>query len=931
MKVAELKRLTGKRVRKAGSMEVIDRIDATGPNAGAKQELPALLVWLRQLVAERLKVSKQEVDIDSGYYELGLTSLDLMEFGRSVRAKLGVNLPPTLFFEFTTIAELAAHLAENYAISASEQVAPQARGQELAERAGSADLVAHKGREVGRRVTPAAQPENRAELRRRTEDIAIIGMAGQFPQARNVEEFCTNLKQGKDCIVEIPESRWDHRLYFDEAKNKPGKTHCKWGGFIEGVDQFDPLFFNISPLEAMFMDPQERLFLQCVWALLESSGNTRRDLKTRYNDSIGVYVGAMYQHYRVSAGNPNTEAITSLSTFSGIANRVSSFFDFKGPSIAVDTTCSSAAIAIHMACRDLASGDCKLAIVGGTNLSIHPNKYVGLSQIQLIGSRSNSRSFSAGDGYLPSEVISAALLKPLHEAVADGDKVLAVIKSTSTNHRGRSSGYSVPSVNSLTQLLVDNFEKSNIDPSTIGYVEAAANGLPLADAVEFRALTKAFRTKTSGSGFCAIGSVKSNIGHAEAASAMSQLTKIVLQFQDKVIFPSLQPSIPNPDIDFEGSPFVPQTTMSDWSVARRDLVRHPRRAILNSFGAGGSNVSMILEEYIEADSDADEIGDTAAGDPRIMVFSAKTRDCLRAQIEQALCYLTTHPRTSLSRLAYTLQLKREPMECRAAVVASTRDELSHILFNFMNSSSRDRPEDQHQIHLGALSDTDRFVGDLITDKGAAALLATLADENSHDRIAQLWVRGAKIPWENLYGNWRPRPLPLPTYPFAKERYWLSPDGREWTHPRDEQSLIAISDERQSPLTALPSSAIRGVMDLLSQILRLPAERITPEAGLRDYGFNSLGAMMVRSACESNLEISLQIKDVLSCGTVRDLSDLIVAHVSNKERAASLVPAELDIAAESKIDASSLEILEQFREGSLTRVEVERLIQQGALG
>ena len=645
--------------------------------------------------------------------------------------------------------------------------------------------------------------------------------------------------------------------------------------------------------------------------------------------SVGVYVGAMYQHYRVSGGDPNTEAITSLATFSGIANRVSSFFNLKGPSIAVDTMCSSAAIAIHMACHELARGDCKLAVVGGSNLSIHPNKYIGLSQLRLIGSNSKSRSFSAGDGYIPSEVVSAALLKPLHAAVADGDKVLAVIKSTSTNHAGRSSVYSAPSVDSLAQLLVDNFEKSDIDPRTIGYVEAAANGLPLSDAIEFRALTKAFRTKTSSSGFCAIGSVKSNIGHAEAASAMSQLTKIVLQFQDKAIFPSLQPSLPNPDIDFDGSPFVPQSAMSDWVAPRDNLERHPRRAIMNSFGAGGTNVSIILEEYIERGSKADNNSASTIDAPRIVVLSAKTRDRLHAQIEQVLHYLQTHPDTSLCRLAYTLQLKREPMEYKAAVVTSSLYELSHILSDYLNSPSNGS-ERQQRIHFGAPSDPHRSIGDLITDKGAEALLATLAGERSYEKIAQLWVHGAKIPWETLYGSCRPRDLPLPTYPFAAERYWLLPSGGERADPSEQLSPI-ILDQRHSQRFELPSSAEKGVKELLSQILKVPAELITPEIRLNEYGFDSLGAAMVSSVCESHLHFSLPRNEILSCETARDLSELIFAHVSKRDMVATPVPIELDIATQTQLDSSSLQILEQFRKGRLTQMQVEELIQQGALG
>uniref|UniRef100_UPI001E3D18CE beta-ketoacyl synthase N-terminal-like domain-containing protein n=1 Tax=Bradyrhizobium sp. Leaf401 TaxID=2876564 RepID=UPI001E3D18CE len=899
---------------------------AAEPPASALGEVleEKALHYFKKVLASIIKLPVHRVEAEAPLEQYGLDSVMAMQLTSELETSFG-SLSKTLLFEYQTIQALTGHFIENHRDRLVSLLGVEDRTPAPAAAAASPQMRPAGGRRRPARAAPLRAAGN-ARPTPGALDIAIIGLSGRYPQARNVEEFWRNLREGRDCISEIPKERWDHRLYFDEDKNKPGKTYSKWGGFIEGVDQFDPLFFNISPREAEFMDPQERLFLQCVWDLLESSGNTRRDLKKRYNDRVGVYVGAMYQHYRISGGNPNHEAITSLSTFSGIANRVSSFFDFKGPSIAVDTMCSSAAIAIHMACHDLARGDCRLAIAGGSNLSLHPNKYVGLSQIQLIGSNSNSRSFSAGDGYLPSEVVSAALLKPLHEAVADGDKVLAVIKSTSANHGGRSSAYSMPSVNSLTQLLIDNFEKSNIDPSTIGYVEAAANGLPLADAVEFRALTKAFRTKTSSSAFCAIGSVKSNIGHAEAASAMSQLTKIVLQFQDQALYPSLEPSVPNPDIDFTGSPFLPQRIMSDWSVAKDNSAKHPRRAILNSFGAGGSNVSMILEEYIEVNR-VDETEDPKGSE--IVIFSAKTADSLRAHIAQTSDYLADHPGTSLSRLAYTLQLKREPMEYRAAVVASSLNELCNILSDYL-ASPGNGPDKGHKVHLGSISHDEQFVGDLFTDKGATALLTALAREKSYEKIAQLWARGATLPWELLHGNKRLRSLSLPTYPFAKERYWLLSDGVRPSSP-SEQNSVTVPDEQRSQHIRLPSTAAAGVKELLSQILKVPGERITAEVRLKDYGFDSLGALMVSSVCESHLMITLPKTDILSCETVRDLTDLIAAHSPSNAMFAASAKVEPNTAAEAKLYASSLQILEQFRDGRLTQTEVERLINESVLG
>src|SRR5262249_23719522 len=257
---------------------------------------------------------------------------------------------------------------------------------------------------------------------------------GRYPQAGSIAEFWENLKNSQDCITEVPRQRWDHERYFDPDKDKPGKTYCKGGGFIDGVKQFDPLFFAISPREAALMDPQERLFLETAWNLFEETGHTRERLQQRYEGKVGVFVGAMYQHYHLWEAEPDSAAIVALSSYSAIANRVSQCFNLRGPSLAIDTMCSSSLTAVHMACQSLLQGECALAVAGGVNLSLPPNKSVGLGGAGIIPSGRDSRGFSDGDGYLPAEGVGAVLLKPLARAVRDGDEILAVIKSTATNH-----------------------------------------------------------------------------------------------------------------------------------------------------------------------------------------------------------------------------------------------------------------------------------------------------------------------------------------------------------------------------------------------------------------------------------------------------------------------------------------------------------------
>ncbi|MCY7297566.1 polyketide synthase, partial [Alteromonas sp. a30] len=262
--------------------------------------------------------------------------------------------------------------------------------------------------------------------------IAIIGLAGRYPQAPDLDTFWDNLKTGKDCITEIPEDRWDHSLYFHPDKNHQGTTYSKWGGFVEGVDQFDPLFFGISPREAEIIDPQERLFLECVYETLEDAGYTRSALSARKSSlneqtlsgNIGVFVGVMYQEYQLYGAQAQAQGhgVALSGNPSSIANRVSYFCNWIGPSMAIDTMCSSSLTALHLACQSIRSGVCDMAIAGGVNVTVHPNKYLLLSQDNFTASNGRCMSFGeGGDGYVPGEGVGAVLLKRLEEAEQEGD------------------------------------------------------------------------------------------------------------------------------------------------------------------------------------------------------------------------------------------------------------------------------------------------------------------------------------------------------------------------------------------------------------------------------------------------------------------------------------------------------------------------------
>ncbi|MCA2972429.1 MAG: amino acid adenylation domain-containing protein, partial [Acidobacteriaceae bacterium] len=663
---------------------------------------------IRHHLSRVLQVPAEKLRASETLDRYGLDSVTGMDVIESLSKELDRKLPPTLLLEYPRIDLLAAHLNE---------------------------------------IVPA--PAVAGPVVERGKDIAIIAIAGRYPGADTIDDFWDLLQQGRDCITEIPDERWD--------ANSSASTYCKWGGFLSDVDRFDASFFGVSPRDAALMDPQERLFLENVFRLLESAGYTNAHLREAFGSRVGVYVGAMSQQYHAVEADPDQKALVSMSSYASIANRVSFHFDLQGPSVALDTMCSSGLHAVHLASRALQADECKLAIAGGVNISIHPNKYRALSRTGLLGSSPDSRSFADGDGYLPAEGVGAVLLKPLVDARRDGDRILAVIKGSAANHGGHSAGFMTPSAEAQARLIEENFRATGVDPRTVSYVEAAATGSALSDSMEVRALTRAFRSFTRDVGFCALGTVKSNMGHAEAASGMAQLTKVILQLDRRKLAPTLPTRHPNPHIDLNGTPFVLQSSLTDWAPPNGA----PRRAAISSFGAGGSNLHLILEEAPATVASEESM----AGPPWRFVFSAHSEERLAQWMETIHDYVAGHAALSLPRLAYTLEERRTRMECVRVITAGNRQQLLDALA---------APE-RHPLH-------------------------TEVDEPS--------------------GILRGAPLPLPPYPLQRERYWLlvSKDANPAPATLPERIVSLLQEELGVPVQATDSFQSLGMDSMASQRL-----------------------------------------------------------------------------------------------------------------
>ena len=715
--------------------------------------------YLRHEFSDVLKLPSHKIDPKEPLENYGIDSVVAMRLSNQLEKTFG-SLSKTLFFEYQTIARLAGHLAEAFP-DVLRQLADAGRVVVQAPPARSTTAE--------RQLVPAVQGKSRFLAGTRPavdREVAIVGLSGRYPMARDLDEFWENLKAGRDCISEIPAERWDHALYFDADRNKAGKTYAKWGGFLADVDKFDPLFFNISPKEAEVMDPQERLFLQTAWQTLEDAGYGKDALSGK---RVGVYVGAMWGHYELfgAAALAGQNRLIPTSSHASIANRVSYFFDFHGPSIALDTMCSSSLTAIHLACEEIRRGHIDAALAGGVNLSIHPQKYLNLSQGRFAASDGRCRSFGAGgDGYVPGEGVGAVLLKPLEDALRDGDRVYAVIRASAVNHGGKTNGYTVPNPNAQGELILETLKAAKIDPRTIGYIETHGTGTALGDPIEITGLQRAFGAMSGEPGSCPIGSVKSNIGHLESAAGIAAVTKALLQIRHGQLVPSLHAEPPNPNIDFANSPFRVQSGLTEW----KRPADHPRRVAVSSFGAGGSNAHMILEEF------ADARPDRASAQParrEVFLLSARDDAALRRYALRMAAFLARPEGESLTDLAFTSQIGRTPMPARLAVIAASVDELGRKLEQWAASRSEAaaarEPDDVFQGDTHAASVN---AGHLIQGAAGKAFLDDLLDRRDLEKVARLWTVGADIDWPRAHRDRQPRKVNLPTYPFATERYWI---------------------------------------------------------------------------------------------------------------------------------------------------------------
>lgn len=586
--------------------------------------------WLVEALSHLLQIPKSQIKPQSSFAALGMSSIQGIQLCGKISDHLQQEVSPTLLYDYSNPAALASFLIDN---------------------------------NIGKTEKAEESPKANQEL----EAIAIISMACRFPDADNPEVFFQNLINKKDSIREIPADRWDVEEFY--SKNiESGKMNTRWGGFLNKVDEFDASFFKISPSEANQMDPQQRLLLEVSHELLENAGYPKSSVKGK---SIGVYVGisqGQYGNLLTAKALEKGAYLGTGSSFSIAANRISYFYDFKGPSLAIDTACSSSLVAVHQAAQALRSGECKMALAGGVNLLLAPETNIALSQAGMMAQDGRCKTFDASaNGYVRSEGAGLVLLKPLRQAQADGDQVLAVIKGSAINQDGNSNGLTAPNGLAQQAVISEALQQAKIPAHAVNYVECHGTGTALGDPIEVKALNSIYSKNRQEP--LLLGAVKANIGHLESAAGIAGLIKVINCLQAETIPAQLHYQTPNPHITWNKLSVSVPTQSQNW--ARNGKAR---LAGISSFGFGGTNAHLIVEEAPLAPVEKELKQSLSTDKRRLIAISGESHEALLAQFSNLQDHIKSTSLT-LDDLAYSLATTRSHFAKRATYVLDRVEDL----------------------------------------------------------------------------------------------------------------------------------------------------------------------------------------------------------------------------------------------------------------
>lgn len=762
--------------------------------------------------------------------------------------------------------------------------------------------------------TPAAQP-------RQTCDVAIVGLSCNFPDAPDAQTFWDNLMNKKNSIREIEKSRWNWEDYYDPSAT-PGKTVSKWGALLSNIDRFDPEFFNLDPEEALLIDPQERLLMQEVYKAFQDAGIAPKSLA---GSDTGVYMAYEYSEYenylrrnidKIPVGKYGPVFTSSSPTYY-LANRLSFLFDLYGPSESINVNCAGSAVAINRAYYSLANQESSVAVVGGVSLNLFADDYISLSQYGMLSPTGTCGVFDDNaDGFTRGEGVAAVVLKRLEDAERDSDRIYGVIKASHQSNRGNARFLSEVKHEAITSAITNCYKKALINPQSVNYIEVDGYATKWGDSFEYEGVKNVFKGHKAKEKNCALGSVKGNIGNLEAVSGLAGFIKLALSLYHKKFPVTISGKKTNTflDIDNPSHPLYIANKELAFDELRKDNST-PVRAGLNSFADSGVNLHIVLEEYMNREVASE---DEAPTSPQLFVLSAKDEQRLDEYIDSYINYLSGHGAgISFQNMIYTLQTGRDAMDERLAIVASNNTELLEKL-KLVKDSGKGTSLEKKGIFCGNINVTkeNRIVNILTKD-----MINTMVDQSLQaaqwQQLAQLWISGLPIDWKVVWENKKARPVSLPAYPFARQRYWVDIDGAEQLAVAPKQSqqpakhdtarangtpamkaewFFFVSDEETKESRSM-QPAEKLELFLKHEIalqLNKPMAEIADDVNFLDLGMNSIGLITMIAQLNDLLQINISPAILFNYSEIKTLSEYLSKNFAGKIEKVSATKDEAQI-------------------------------------
>lgn len=717
-----------------------------------------LIKDIKDIVCNVIRIMPDKLGLNDNFADFGFDSISLAKLSENISSYFSVKVTANIFFNYPNINKLADYLMHKY----EEKIFGHYKRKGMLIKTEKEEYSPRKADSVTvNKECPVSDPAKNfaPDIQENRKPISIIGMSGRFPDSENIDELWEILESGREVLHEIPDERkgWTQLVCDGELQEK------RKIGVIPGISEFEPLFFEIAPRDAEKMDPRQRLLLQETWKALEDAGYGKELLES---DRIGMFVGAEEGDYSDIVGDKSGITSNSISV---LPARLAYFLNLHGPNMAIDTACSSGLTALHQACLSIWMGECDAAIVAGVSVLATGNAYKMMESSKMLSQDGRCYAFDKrANGMVPAEAIAVVVIKREDKAKKDKNPIYANIIGSGINYDGKTNGITAPNGNSQANLLKEVYERFSINPQKISYIVTHGTGTKLGDPIEINALTDAFKSYAVGKEYCALTSVKPNIGHSLAASGLVSLISLVMAMKKECIPASINCETLNDYIDWEDSPFYINRAKKEWK-----RIENKRIGCVSAFGMSGTNVHLVVEDYDQIEK---KTTNRSMEKPYYLInLSAKTKESLEMIIKNLLNDLETDriTETDMPALSYTLMQGRQHFNQRYAIVARDKADVIFLLKEALHEKNHPDiisgrvkkdfiPESRIQ------QSVFEFIKDGMTkeqdDNQYKAVLLVLAD---------LYCKGYDEVCKGMWGKEHPVRISLPTYPFIKENYWIT--------------------------------------------------------------------------------------------------------------------------------------------------------------